>query len=241
MASDSVSVVGLVATLLFVLLSAVGVAAGVSWKILVIGWVAFAAMAGGALLSARLRSSGGDSVTLARNLVWGYGLSSGAMITSASIFLIPPALSHDTQLGGFGVAFGIVAGFVSHTVGHYLSHSDFDFDHTVVSLTAHTVAAGAIIGVVYNSMPGLGVVLGLAIVPHKGPAGYAATRRMLNNDRLPSLILVPSAGVGVTAIASNLVSLPTSPGVNALVFGFGTGIFLHLAMDFLPRCELGSE
>jgi ZIP family zinc transporter len=25
------------------------------------------------------------------------------------------------------------------------------------------------------------------------------------------------------------------------VFGFATGVFLHVAMDFLPRCELGSE
>jgi ZIP family zinc transporter len=25
------------------------------------------------------------------------------------------------------------------------------------------------------------------------------------------------------------------------VFGFAAGVFLHVAMDFLPRCEIGSE
>jgi ZIP family zinc transporter len=29
--------------------------------------------------------------------------------------------------------------------------------------------------------------------------------------------------------------------VNAAVFGFAAGVFLHVAMDFLPSCEVGGE
>jgi ZIP family zinc transporter len=29
--------------------------------------------------------------------------------------------------------------------------------------------------------------------------------------------------------------------VHALVFGIATGVFLHVALDFLPRCEIGGE
>jgi len=37
------------------------------------------------------------------------------------------------------------------------------------------------------------------------------------------------------------VTVPDSPVANALVFGFAAGIFLHVALDFLPNCEAGSE
>jgi len=29
--------------------------------------------------------------------------------------------------------------------------------------------------------------------------------------------------------------------MQAAVFGFGAGVFLHVAMDFLPECETGTE
>jgi len=35
--------------------------------------------------------------------------------------------------------------------------------------------------------------------------------------------------------------LPAVDAVNAVVFGFAAGVFLHVAMDFLPRCEVGGE
>jgi ZIP family zinc transporter len=174
-------------------------------------------------------------------LVWGSGLASGAMVVSVGLFLLPDALGHHPRYGGLGVAAGVVVGFAGHTIGHRLSHVDLPMDATVAQLTAHAAAAGAIIGIVYGNMPELGPLLGVAIVSHKGPAGYAAADRLTRNGRSWLPILLPAAGVGVVAVLASTVTLPASAPLNGLVFGFATGVFLHVAMDFLPRCELGSE
>ena len=230
-----VSVVGIGGVVALVLLSSVAVWAGL-WKVLTISWVAFAAMAGAIPLGVR------DSAeTNPRSLVWGYGLASGAMITSAALFLLPQAIGFDPRLGGFGVAAGILVGFSAHVVGHRLSHVDSAFDDTAVQLAAHALPAGAIIGLVYGALPELGLLLGLSIVSHKGPAGYAAARRLAGGDHSPTVILLPAAGVGLTAIPTALIDLPSIPALNAVVFGFAAGVFVHIAMDFLPRCEVGGE
>ncbi|WP_121822425.1 ZIP family metal transporter [Halostella salina] len=205
-------------------------------KVVGISWVAFAAMAGAAPLGAR--SAGNER---ALTLVWGYGLASGAMVTSAAVFLLPQAFGLHPKIGGFGVAAGLLAGFGAHTVGHRFTHVDFGFDHTAIELSAHALSAGAIIGIIYGNMPELGPLLGLAIVSHKGPAGYAAARRLAADGRSVSVLLLPAAGVGLTAIPSALIELPANQTVNAAVFGFAAGVFLHVAMDFLPECELGGE
>lgn len=204
-------------------------------KVVVIGWVAFVAMAGAAPLGRRAAST-----TSARRLVWGYGLSSGAMVTSAAVFLVPQAIGYDPTIGGFGVAAGLLSGFSAHTIGHRLTH-ETAFDTTVAELTAHALAAGAIIGLVYGSLPDLGLLLGLAIVSHKGPAGYAAARRLASHDDPVSVLLLPAAGVGITAIPAAMLAVPNAPPIEAAVFGFAAGVFLHVAMDFLPECEAGSE
>ncbi|MGM0591755.1 MAG: ZIP family metal transporter [Halobacteriota archaeon] len=228
------SVVGTASVVVFVVLSALAVQAG-TWKLLGISWVAFAAMVVAGVLGA---SSRGDH---AWTLVWGYGLASGAMITSAAVFLLPQAFDHHPQFGGFGVALGILIGFGAHTVGHRLAHLDLPMDRTAAELSAHALSAGAIIGIVYGNMPALGPTLGLAIVSHKGPAGYAAASRLTRNDRDWTVLLLPAAGVGIAAIAASIVQLPADAAFRGVVFGFAAGVFLHVAMDFLPRCELGSE
>ena len=221
---------------LLVGLSVVGYVAGVAPKLLGISWVAFGAMAGAIPLGRRASRR-----SHARGLVWGYGLASGAMITSAAVFLLPDAVSHHAAFGGFGVAAGIVLGFSAHTIGHRLSHAETSFEDTAVRLTAHALAAGAVIGVVYGAMPDLGPLLGLASVSHKGPAGYAAARRLAGQDRPATGLLIPAAGVGITAIPAAMVSLPLADPSRGLLFGFAAGVFLHVAMDFLPRCEIGGE
>ncbi len=173
-------------------------------------------------------------------LVWGYGLSAGAMVTSAAVFLLPQAMRQSMTFGGFGVATGLLVGFAAHTLGHRLAHMDLPFDRTLAELTAHAVSAGAIIGIIYGNME-LGALLGLAIVSHKGPAGYAAVHRYVGRGGDWTAILLPAAGVGVAAIASSFLGLPASDAVRGVVFGFATGVFVHIAMDFLPECELGSE
>jgi ZIP family zinc transporter len=229
-----VSRLGLGAFALLVALSAYAVSAEL-WKLLGISWVAFGAMAGAAVVGYRTRDENPTA------LVWGYGLASGAMVTSAAVFLLPGAIGHHPQFGGFGVAVGVLVGFASHSVGHRIAHVDMPLDRTVAELSAHALAAGLVIGVVYGNMPELGLLLGLAIVSHKGPAGYAAAARLARTGGDVTTLLLPAVGVGLTAIVSASLQLPAAPPVRGIVFGFATGIFLHVAMDFLPRCELGSE
>jgi ZIP family zinc transporter len=231
-----VSTVGVVGTLLLLALSAGAVAVGVdnADKLLAVAWVAFGAMAVAGLLGARTndRSAG--------TLVWGNGLAAGAMVTSAALFLLPTAIGHQAKWGGVGVASGLLIGYGAHTVGHRLAHMELPMDPTVAELTAHALSAGVIIGVVYGNI-NVSLLLGLAIVSHKGPAGYAAAGRLVRDGRRWTVLLLPAAGVGLTAITASLIDLPAVPAVRGVVFGFATGVFLHVAMDFLPRCEIGSE
>ncbi|KAB1198557.1 MULTISPECIES: ZIP family metal transporter [Haloferax] len=225
--------IGVGSVVVLVALSAYAVSTQ-AWKLLVVSWAAFAAMAFAAPFGARSRTEH------AEGLVWGYGLASGAMVTSAAVFLVPQAIGHHPQFGGFGIAFGILAGFGAHTVGHRFAHMDFPMDRTVTELSAHAVSAGAIIGIVYGNID-VGVGLGLAIVSHKGPAGYAAARRLAGKNKSVYPLLLPAAGLGIAAIVSSAVSLPATAAFRGIVFGFASGVFLHVAMDFLPRCEIGSE
>lgn len=228
------SPLGPAATVVLLVLSAAAVASGL-FKVLAIAWVAFLAMAAGAVFGARA------TATEPRRLVWGYGLASGAMLTSAAVFLLPQAIGLDGRVGGFGVAAGLIVGYGAHVVGHRLSHIDVGLDLTAAQISAHALSAGLIIGLVYASMPELGLVLGLAIVSHKGPAGYAAANRLSTAGKPVSALLLPAAGVGLTAIPAALLPVPEIDVLNAAVFGFATGVFLHLAMDFLPSCEVGGE
>ena len=225
---------GLAGLVLFGLFSGIAAVAGL-WKVLVISWVAFAAMAGGAVLGVS------SSVSYPRRLVWGYGLASGAMVTSSAVFLLPQAIGLHPRIGGFGVAIGLLVGYAAHIIGHRLSHIEVGLDLTGAQITAHALAAGAIIGLVYGSMPSLGLLLGLAIVSHKGPAGYAAAKRIHEAGNPVSALLLPSAAVGITAIPAALLPVPNVPVISAAVFGFAAGVFLHVAMDFLPSCEVGGE
>jgi ZIP family zinc transporter len=219
-----------------VVLTAVGVLASLS-KLLAIGWVAFGAMGVGAWMGAR--SEGRASAAAKRQgtrPVWAYGLASGAMITSTSLFLVPNAIAHHAALGGLGIAVGIVGGFTIHTLHAGSGHADGAARSLAWELTLHALGAGLVIGAVYATMPALGPTLGLAIVSHKAPAGYAAARRLRRHGKPASMLALPAAAVGVAALVVGLADPPARDGLHALVFGGATGVFLHVAIDFLPRC-----
>ncbi|MFB6082508.1 MAG: ZIP family metal transporter [Halanaeroarchaeum sp.] len=227
--------VGAVSVVAFVGLSVYTVAMEPAPKLLAIAWFAFLTMAGGAAIGAR------TTERHPRGMVWTYGLASGAMVTSSAVFLVPAAVGHSSAYGGFGIAAGVLTGFGAHAVGHRVSHRRLPLDRTAAELTAHAISAGAIIGLVYTSMPTLGPLLGLSIVSHKGPAGYAAADRFTRNGRPYSTILLPATGVGIAALTVSLFDPPGSATLQGAVFGFAAGTFLHVAMDFLPSCETGSE
>jgi ZIP family zinc transporter len=226
---------GVGATVILLTLSGYAVISGILGKLLGISWVAFLAMALAAMVGAVVESDH------PRGQVWGYGLAAGAMVTSAAVFLVPQAVAHHPEGAGFGIAAGLVVGFAGHTIGHRLTHSDLPLDRTAAELTAHSLSAGAIIGLVYAAMPALGPLLGLAIVSHKGPAGFAAARRLRRSGQSPAVLLLPSAALGVAALSAGLLDPPASPVLRGVIFGFATGVFLHVAMDFLPTCETGSD
>lgn len=217
-------------------LSAAAVADGVNWKLLAISWTAFAAMAVGAPLGARaVRSSH------PLEPVWGYGLASGAMVTSAALFLIPQALGQHGRLGSLGIAVGFLGGYAGHTIGHRFTHLDLPVDRTTAELTVHALAAGAIIGAIYTAMPSLTSVLGIALVSHKAPAGYAAARRLAERGQSVVTLLLPAAAVGIVALPVGIAGLSPESGLRGLLFGIAAGVFLHVAVDLLPECTTGSE
>jgi ZIP family zinc transporter len=219
-----------------VVLSAVATLADVNWKLIAISWTAFAAMAIGAPLGARAVRS---EHTL--EPIWGYGLASGAMVTSAALFLIPQALGQHGRLGSLGIAIGFLGGYVGHTVGHRFTHLDLPVDHTAAELTVHALSAGAIIGAIYTAMPSLTSILGLALISHKAPAGYAAARRLAGRDRSVVTLLLPAAAVGIVALPVGIVGFSPSSGLRGVLFGVAAGVFLHVAVDLLPECTTGSE
>jgi len=209
---------------------------GSNWKVIGISWIAFAAMA--LAIPMGVKAAG---KTKLNHLIAGYGLASGAMITSAAIFLVPTAVNHDPVYGGLGIAVGIMAGFAIHTLNHGLTHTSFSAPPVVLELTSHALAAGLIIGIVYAAMPEIGLLLGIAIVSHKGPAGYAASRRLAIQGKPSLLLLLPASAIGLTALPVSMINIPGNAVVNALIFGFATGIFFHVAIDFLPECEVGGN
>ena len=232
---------GRTAAVALVLFSLPVVAIGL-WKLLGIAWTAFAAMAVGAVLGRRVSQIRPSP----HRLVWSYGLASGAMITSAAIFLVPPSIGHHAAGGGGGLAAGLLAGFALHTAGHQLTHHrELPVNTTVLELTFHALAAGLVIGLVYAAMPALELLLGLAIVSHKGPAGYATARRLSRSGKSTETVLLPASAVGLAALPVGVLDAfmawPTVPIAQGVLFGFGAGVFLHVAMDFLPRCELDGE
>ena len=217
-------------------LSVLAYSVGVTWKLIAVSWVAFAAMAIGAPLGARTAQTARPIET-----VWGYGLASGAMVTSAALFLIPQALGQHGRFGSLGIAAGFLTGYVGHALGHRLTHLNLPIEQTAAELTVHALAAGAIIGAIYTAMPSLTSILGVALVSHKAPAGYAAARRLADRDRSVVALLLPAAAVGLIALPVGMTELSPSPMVRGLLFGFGAGVFLHVAVDLLPECTAGSD
>ncbi|MFD1589368.1 ZIP family metal transporter [Halorientalis brevis] len=173
--------------------------------------------------------------------VWGYGLASGAMVTSAALFLVPQALGQHTRLGSLGIALGFLGGYVGHTVSHRFTHLELPIDHTASELTVHALSAGAIIGAIYTAMPSLTSILGIALVSHKAPAGYAAARRLAARGRSVVTLLLPAAAVGLVALPVGIVGFSPASGLRGLLFGIAAGVFLHVAVDLLPECTTGSD
>lgn len=199
-----------------------------TYRILFISWISFVSLS----LPLVFGNLFSDNPVV---LVWTYGVSSGAMVLSAVIFMLPQVSG---QLGMIGLGAGIVLGYGIHTISHNTSHKFEEIlsgRREIVSLTLHTIFAGTAIGLVYSQSPEISVILGVAIVSHKFPAGFSVIRK-LDSEKL---ILYPSILFGVFCLGS-FVAVPILPSnLSSLIFGLGAGVFIHMAMDFLPECERG--
>ncbi|MFB6187751.1 MAG: ZIP family metal transporter, partial [Halobacteriaceae archaeon] len=207
-----IPLLGFLGVFILLIFSGLGIAFQVPMKIIVIGWTAFLAMSVAAAIGIRV----GDHHP--KGLVWSYGLASGAMVTSAAIFLIPPAINHHPTAGSIGIAGGLITGFSGLTIGDRLTHYNLPLDRTIAELTAHAITTGTIIGIIYISLPVLGPLLGLAVISHKAPAGYVAARRLQQANISTGIIGLPASVVGIFAIGTNLLPLTISPLLSAGIF-----------------------
>ncbi|MFB6189964.1 MAG: ZIP family metal transporter [Candidatus Nanohaloarchaea archaeon] len=225
---DRLEKLGTTAAVAFAALTVLSLDSGL--KVVAIGWTAFAAMAMGGLAAGRALES-------RRAMVWSYGLSGGAALASVLFFVMPQALSLSTELGVTGILFGFLSGLALHTLSHEISHHSKGMN-TLWSVTIHSLFAGVVIGLIYQQMPSVSVLLGVAIVSHKLPAGYMIADRLRKDEKtFWKMLLLPASGLGLMALLSFNYPVMLSDAGKALFFGFSTGIFLHVALDFLPDPE----
>lgn len=171
------------------------------------------------------------------NVIPLYGFSSGLMIMSACLFLLPQSFSRSIKFGGIGLGLGIIIGYIIHTLGHLVTHKKVILESNTLSLTVHSILAGVIIGFIYNTQPEISLILGIAIVSHKGPAGYNMAQKLVKEKDSIKYVIYPAIGIGLGSIPTRMISYSLNPLLEAFLFAIATGIFIHLSMDFLPNCE----
>ncbi|QKQ98102.1 ZIP family metal transporter [Candidatus Nanohaloarchaea archaeon] len=226
---DKSSILGLALTLVFIATSIYTFST--TPKVVTIGFVAFAAMMMGGLLALR-------DIKSHKMIVWLYGMSGGAAFASVMLFILPQALNLSKNFGAAGIIAGFLAGLVLHSASHRLTHSVTKGHSSLWSVSLHSITAGLIIGLIYNQMPSAALTLGLAIVSHKLPAGYmVADRLKRDRESFWMKLLLPASGIGAMASLVNIFSVSLGTTSRALFFGFSAGIFLHLALDFIPNPE----
>ncbi|MFW6436747.1 MAG: hypothetical protein ACOCYZ_03850 [Halococcoides sp.] len=156
---------------------------------------AFVAMMAGVALRI-----GGDFGSPTRT-VWAYGISSGAMLASAMALLAPKAIAgQHAEIGGFAIAVGYLVGYAAHEIGHHATHRDWPIEIVTGELTLHAVAAGAMMGVLYGSLPGLTALFGFGVVAHKFPAGFTGASAVIDRGQSSIQLVVPAAAVALAAI-----------------------------------------
>ncbi|MFB6115379.1 MAG: hypothetical protein ABEK04_03725 [Candidatus Nanohalobium sp.] len=223
---------GLISTALLAALTAYTFYKGAAGlKVIIIAWTAFFAMTLGSAFSFRELKS-------RKSVIWAYGLSGGAAFASILYFVLPKSLEMSKEFGITGVLTGFLSGLILHVVTHELEHEAGEALTDLVSVTAHAAAAGFIIGQIYSDLPTISIILGISIVSHKLPAGFIISDKFGKGlKQALKFIALPASILGSMAlIVYNLsISMPTN--IQALFFGFSAGIFLHVALDFIPEPE----
>lgn len=161
-------------------------------------------------------------------------VAGGAMMGAACLFLLPRALDMDPLRAATGLAIGLAVGATLHRLCDRTSQRSSLFgDAPLIALTVHSAGAGAAIGMLYTFMPDLGLWLGVAIIAHKLPAGYALARGLHARGRSALAVAWPACAVGLAALPVSLVSAawPSAPATAALCQGLSVGLFIHVSLD----------
>lgn len=176
---------------------------------------------------------------VARWAAWADGMAAGAMVASACVFLLPMAMGAAPDRGALGVAGGVLIGSLLHVWARNRRLDGHAADASLTAIILHAVGAGVVIGLIYARMPSLGLLLGVAIVSHKLPAGYALARRRAQGGLAWHPVLWPACAVGLVCIPVGLWVAPGSAADNAALFGFATGVFMYVGLDFSRPQEAG--
>jgi len=167
----------------------------------------------------------------------------GVILTTALIFLIPPAI-HDTS------ALWILAGFLFIFLGEnfIMMHGCMADDcqvHNVglaafIGLSFHALAAGLAIGAGVLHSENLGFMTFLAIILHKAPESLTLSSVMLHDHysrkRTTLLILLFSLIVPFGALLSYFILKDVTLSVVPAALAFSAGTFLEVgASDLLPQ------
>lgn len=152
--------------------------------------------------------------------------AAGAMLATALLLIVPHALLEHAGIGALGLLFGLVIGMALHAAG---SGRD---DRTILgALTLHSICDGVVLGALYTIAPKLGWGVGLAILAHKMPAGYALARRLADGPRQQILVVLPALSTGLGALCIAIMPAVVAPPAG-LVFGAAAGLFLFVALAF---------
>ncbi|MES1927013.1 hypothetical protein [Salinisphaera sp. T31B1] len=166
-------------------------------------------------------------------------IAAGVLIGSAIYYVLPAALVGHPLGGAAGLLLGAAVGGAIHQHAGGQAHRSM-----LAGLSLHAASAGLVLGVVYTGMPALGLSLGLAIVAHKLPAGYALAGALRDNGDSIASVALPACAIGLVSLPVALLALPAGL-PHGLLFGLASGLFLTVAGVFVAQlpwqglCRIG--
>lgn len=154
------------------------------------------------------------------------GAAAGAMLYTALVLMAPEVVTEHAVPGIAGLLLGIAAGTFLYMTG---AHNGAGRT-TLTALTLHSLFDGVLLGAVYALMPPFGISIGIAILAHKAPTGYALARRLALARRSIILTSIPAMATGLGALFTAIMEPLFFPA--GFLFGMGTGLLLFVATVF---------
>lgn len=152
--------------------------------------------------------------------------AAGAMLYTALVLMVPHVV---TEHAGSGIT-GLLLGFAAAVLLHQSSTRGGSGQTTLAALTLHSLFDGVLLGTLYTLMPPFGLSVGIALLAHKAPAGYALARRLVHAGRSTILVVLPALATGLGAVSIAIIRPLYLPA--GLLFGAATGLLLFVTLVF---------